>query len=484
MSNINKKTFFTSTVWKLLEILSTKGVSTVISIILARILVPEDYGIVALTTVFINLAGVFVSSGLETSLIQKKDVDDLDFSNALFFSLTVAGIIYAVFFFAAPNIADYYEEEMLTSVLRVQMLSLFIGAFSIVRNAIVTRRFQFKKLCIINAFATIISGMIGIVLAYLNFGVWALVLYTIIRDLISTVVLLISVKWHVIFKVSFNRLKKLISYSVWVLLATLADFAGNNIYSAVYGKIYSMAELGYYNKGGQLPELVGLQTFGAITSVLLPALSESQTDKERMRLIVKKVVKVSSYIIFPMMIGLAVIGKRIVIFLFTDKWLPCVPILWVSCVNYAINPLRAINMQLIYASGDSRKCTIIELIRSALMCINLFIGRVILKLDIYELTFTTLFIAVIIVLITQRYAYKIIRYRFKEWIKDLTPALGLSLLMAVIVYTTGKIQWNNTLVLFIQVIIGVCVYILLSILMKVESFKDIIQMVKGIKRNG
>lgn len=483
MSKINKKIFFINSVWKSLEIISTKGVSMIISIILARLLLPEDYGIVALTAVFINLAGIFVSSGLETSLIQKKDVDDLDFSSAFFFSLFVAGIVYLIFFVAAPYIADYYKKEVLTPILRVQMLSLFIGAFSIVRNAIIIRQFQFKKLCIINTLATVIGGITGISLAYFGFGVWALIFYTMIRDAVSTGVLLIAVKWNIIFKVSSDRLRKLISYSVWVLLTSLVDFVGNNIYGVVYGKKYSMTELGYYNKGGQLPELFGQQTFGAITSVLFPALAESQNDTSVMRSIVRKVVKMSSYFIFPMMAGLAVIGERVVTLLYTEKWLPCVPILWVSCMYCAINPLRAINMQIVYASGNSKKATMIEVIRCVLLSVNLIVGSILFKLDMYTLTFSTLSVAVIVALLTQIYANKMIGYSFVDWIKDFTPAMGLSLLMAAIVYTVGQFRWNYKIVLLMQIAVGVCVYVLLSVLIGMEPFRDIIQMVKGVKRN-
>lgn len=483
MGQIDKKTFATSTIWKLIEIVGTKGVSTIISIILARLLLPEDYGIVAITAVFINLAGMLVSSGLETSLIQKKDVDDLDFSNALFFSLSVAGIIYIISFFIAPYIAGYYGEDMLTAVLRVQMLSLFIGSFSIVRNAIVTRRFQFKKLCIINAIATIIGGMIGIIMAYCGFGVWALVFYTLSRDLISTIVLLIAVKWHIVFRISFERLKKMISYSVWILIATLADFVGNNIYNVTYGKVYSLTELGYYNKGAQLPELVGLQSFGAITSVLLPALSEVQNDVGRMKKIVKKIVKLSTYIIFPMMFGMIAIGKKMIVFLFTEKWLPCVPILWAACINYAINPLRAINMQLIYASGDSRRGTMIETMRLTMMIINLIICGAFLKLNMYEMTFSTLIIAVIVAIVTQYYAKKIVGYGFIEWIKDIIPAMSLSVIMLIIVLMVGKIELTNTVVMFMQIISGAIVYIVISAVFKVDTYQELLKIIKGMKKN-
>lgn len=319
MPEINKNTFVTSAVWKMIESASVKGVSLFISIILARLLVPEDYGIVALTSVFIQFSTMFVQSGLNTALIRQRTVAQQDYSNAFLISIVIALFCYMLFWGAAPYIANFYEEPMLMPVLRVQMLSLFFCAIGTVANSICVRAFDFKTLCRTSFIASLMSGLVGIWLAYKGFGVWALVAQTLAKDVLSTLLLLWDIKWIPSYSVSLKKLKYLFSFSFWLLLTTLLDYIGNNLFSVLCGKIYSLSDIAYMNKGNQLPELFSLHIFGAITSVMLPAMSAVQDDKEQLKRITRKIVSMSAYIIFPVMAGLTVIAPRLVVFLFTEK---------------------------------------------------------------------------------------------------------------------------------------------------------------------
>ena len=256
MPTVTKRVFVTSALWKMLESLSTKGASLMISIILARLLLPQDYGIVAISEIVISFSGIIIQSGLSVSLIRKTDADELDYSNALFLCLAVAAICYVAFWILAPTIAEYYNQSVLVLVLRVQMLSLFLTAFSTVTGAVSIRQFRFRDACIANLIATIIGGTVGIILAYCGMGVWALIVYTLVRDLAGNVFLYLFIRWKIILQVSYERIKALISFSWWLLWASILDFGGNNIYNTVFGRRFSAQDLGYRNKGYQLPELL------------------------------------------------------------------------------------------------------------------------------------------------------------------------------------------------------------------------------------
>lgn len=470
---MDKQTFASSAIWKIAEALSTKGISLVISIILARILLPQDYGIVTLTAVFINLSTILVQSGLGTALIRKEKVDEIDYNNGFLMGFAVAILCYFALFFGAPVIAAFYEEPLLTSVLRIQMLSLFLVAFGNIQTVIITREFRFKELCVANVIANLISGVTGVVMAYVGFGVWALVFYTLLRDAISNFVVFIRIKWHPGYKIDLFRMKSLLGFSIWVLMATIVDFIGNNYSSTLLGKRYSLSELGLYSKGYQIPEMICLYTFGAISSVLLPTLSIYQNDKAILKRVVKRLVEMSSYIIFPMMVGLALISSKLVPFLFTDKWNACVPIFIFACVLFGVNPLRSINMQLIYALGDSKKGLFVETIRSSLLVIGITLCATVFKTSIYGIAAVAAGVAVVNVFITQFFVRRFIEYGFREWLKDMLPAIFLCMAMAISVHIVGMIPIHRYVLMFIQIAVGGAVYLTLSVLSRNRSYIEV-----------
>lgn len=470
---MNKQTFALGAVWKIVEALSTKGISLVISIILARILLPEDYGVVTLTAVFISLSIILVQSGLSTALIRKDKVDNIDYNNGFFTGFGIAILCYIAFFFGAPIIADFYNERLLIPVLRIQMLSLFLVAFGNIQTVIITREFRFRELCIANIIANSISGIIGVVLAYLGFGVWALVFYTLLRDGISSFVIFVRIKWLPGLTIDCSRMKSLLNFSVWVLSATLVDFIGNNYSSTMMGKQYSLSELGIYNKGNQIPEMICLYTFGAISSVLLPTLSMYQDDNNALKHVCRRLVEVSSFIIFPMMIGLGLIASKLVSFLFTEKWSASIPVFIFACIYYGVNPLRAINMQLIYALGKSKKGLLIEIIRAILLITGVSLCAFVFKTSIYGISGVSAAVAVINVMITQFFARKLIGYGYKEWIKDMFPAIKLCIGMAIVVIAAGHLPLHLYSLMFLQIIVGGCVYLGLSAVTHNKSFYEV-----------
>ena len=470
---MNKQTFASSAIWKITEAFSTKGIALIISIVLSRILLKEDYGIVTLTAVFINLSTILVQSGLSTALIRKEKVDDIDYNNGFITGFLIAIICYVVFFISAPFIAAVYREPLLTMVLRVQMMSLFLVAFGNIQTVIITREFRFRELCYANIIANVISGVLGVVFALVGFGVWALVFYTLLRDGISNLVLFIMIKWIPGRKYDFSRMRSLLGFSLWVLIATLVDFAGNNYSSTMMGYRYSLAELGLYGKGNQLPEMICLYTFGAISGVLLPTLSLYQNDPEKLKHVCKKLVEISSYIIFPTMTGLALISSKLMPFLFGEQWNDSVPIFVYACVYFGVNPFRSINMQLIYALGKSQKGLVVEIIRSTLLITGVSLCAFVFNTSIYGIAASAAIVSVVNALITQYMAKKSIQYGYIEWLKDMMPAVILCCGMAVTVWAVGCIPIHRYVLMFIQIIAGAGVYIALSIITRNTSYTEV-----------
>jgi teichuronic acid exporter len=314
-----KTKVISSLFWKLME---TGGVQTtqfVVQVVLARLLLPKDYGLIALVQIFILLSNVFVQSGFNTALIQKKDADKLDFSSVFYLSLFVAGILYIILFLTAPFIARFYNESKLVPVLRVLSLTLFFGAVNSIQIAFLSKNMMFKKLFFSSLGAIIASGAVGITTAYLGWGVWALVASQVSNRIIATGVLWFTVKWRPSFLFSLKRVKVLFTYGWKLLVTSLIDTLYNNIRSLFIGKIYSSEMLGYFNRGNQFPALISNLVNGTITSVIFPALSSHQDNIDRVKGMVRRAIVTSSFIIFPIMTGLAVVAEPLIKILLTDK---------------------------------------------------------------------------------------------------------------------------------------------------------------------
>ena len=484
MQQVTREQFTHNAMWKLVELFSTKLISLAISLVLARLLLPENYGVVALTTVFLSFSDIFIQSGFNTALIQKKEVDDVDYSTVLYLSLLIAAVLYCIIFFAAPFISQYYDEPVLRSALRVISILLFFQALAAVRRAMIVRNMQFRLLFFSSSISNLISGIVGIGMAYFNFGVWALVTQQVLYNICETFILFILMKWKPVFVFSWDRVKKLFPFGSGVLLSSLLDFVGSNIASLAIGRVYSVKELGYYNKGGELPQMISLYTFNAMNSVLLPTLASRQSDLEGMKAVVRKVISMSCYVIFPVMAGMMVVSNRLIVLLLTEKWLLCVPVLQWMCVCFAVNPLRSINGQVYYALGKSRLNLRIEVIRCTIMLVALFFVIAVIKGGIVMLAFSNAIVAILVAVITQVVTKKLIAYNFREWFHDIMPPMILSFAMSVPVYFIGYLPLENMLVLLIQFFLGAAIYTLLSILLKVKDFYEIVSIIRSFLKRG
>ena len=476
-----KKTVISSLVWKFLERLGTQGIQFVVSIILARLLLPSDYGIITMIMVFTAIANSFIQSGFSTSLIQKKNSDELDFSSVFYTSFVIAIVCYIILFLASPLIADFYQMPQIKVILRVLALTLFFGAFNSVQNAKLSKDMKFKTLFFSSLGAIIVSGTTGITMAYLGFGAWALVGQQLANIIASTIILWFTSGWRPKIIFSLTRVKGLFSYGWKIMCSSLIDTFYQNLYNLVIGKFYNSATLGNYNKGEQFPKLIAVNIDGAIGSVMLPAYAREQERKDKVKKMVRRAIVTSSLILFPLMLGLAAIAEQLVKILLTDKWLGCVPFMQILCVIYALYPINTANLQAIKALGKSDYFLKLEIIKKILGITVLIIT---VPHGVYTMAIVQVIVTIISTMINAFPNRKLLNYNYFEQVKDILPNLLIAILMFIVVYPIKYLIDNTILLLTIQIIVGAIIYIALMNIVKVEAFNylfDIIE--KRFKKN-
>ena len=485
METITKAKFIKGSLWKILETLSLKGVTFIVSIILSRLVMPEEFGLLGLTTIFLSFAGIFVEGGFGTALVRKKELDDKDYTSVLVTSFAIAVFFYIVFFFCAPLIANFYKEESLVLLIRIVSLSLFISATGSVRSAVIYREMRFRFLCICNFVSSLISGALGVFFAYKGLGVWALVIQQLSSTFISMVIMFWKLDIHFKWNFSFTRLKEIFSFSSGIILSSLLSFAGGKVYDAVIGKKYSVADLAYYGKGVTLPEQVSLYTFSSISNVLLPTLSSYQDDISTVKRITRKVSRMTAFLVFPMMAGLILVSYELIVILFTDVWLPAVPMMKAWSVYYLATPFTLMNVQVFLALGHSYTRIKVELTRMAMLLLSVAICLTVFNFSIVAFAWTGAVIMIISTMQTAYEAKKLIDYRLKEIFSDLVkPAVAASIMFVVseITYRLVIVPLTDSLwiSLIAKVFLGCGLYFILSRLLKIDELNEVLNTVKGL----
>lgn len=475
---INKKIIISSLMWKFLERGGVQGVQFVLSIILARLVSPSDYGIVAILLVFIQIANVFIQSGFNTALIQKKNSDDVDFSSIFYLSLVIAAILYVILYFTSPFISIFYKQEDLTIFLRIISLTLFFGAVNSVQNAYVSKTMQFKRYFVSSMGAVTGSGILGIVFAYKGFGVWALVIQQISKDVLTCFILWFTVKWRPKFVFSFERVKSLFGFGWKLLCSGILDTIFRNIYNLIVGRIYNSEILGVFNRGHQFPQVIATNLDGSIQSVMLPAISNKNDNIEEVKRMTRRSISMSAYLLMPCMFGMAAVAESLVKLLLTDKWLPCVPFLQLACFSYAIYPIHTANLTGINALGRSDIFLKLEIIKKTITVINILVT---LPFGIYAMAIGQVVAAVISSFINAFPNKKLMNYSYFEQLKDLLPSFIVSIFMAVCVWSLKFISLPSSILLLLQISLGFILYIIFSKVFKLETFYYLINTVKGVK---
>ena len=479
--------FVKGVVWKTLEQFSARGAAFLMSLILARLLHPDDYGLLALTGVFFQFANILVDGGFGTALVQKKDADEYDYSSVMVISMSIAAFLYAVIFAAAPFIADYYAEPELTAVMRISGLSLLISAYAAKRGAYITRNLMFKLGFTCNIIATIASGLLSIAAAYFGAGVWALVIHNLSQQIIGTVLVVILLKWNCRICFKWERIREMLRFSFGVVTASFVNYFSTSLYNLVIGKKYSVEDLGYYSKGGEFPMQVSLYTFGTISSVLLPTIASHKDDMEKVKRIIRRVVGVTSFLISPLMVGLAVTAPEAVEVLYTAKWLPIVPVLQSNCLYYLATPFMLINVQVFFALGHSAMRLKTEIIRMVMMIGGLLVFAFVFDFNINQLAWVCAVVTTLHAWITFLELKKMVPYKTKEFLMDFVVPLFWSVVMGAAVdflraFGLPAVGIHGVFVkLIIEVVVGMALYAAFAVVFKLSGYREMMDIVREMR---
>lgn len=480
-SNSIKEQTLSSAKWNGIERLSVLGIQFVIQLILARLLSPTDYGIIGMLTIFIQVSQTFIDSGFQTALIRKTDVNEKDFSTAFYFNLFVACFFYAVLFIGAPAIASFFKQPLLSPVLRVYAISLVINSLMAVQVAKLQIKLDFKSLAKRNVCATLLSGLVGITLAYLGAGVWALVGQNISAALINLIFICYICRWYP--KEHFSKLSfgYLWSFGSRILGAGLLDTIYKNATTFAIGKFYSAQDLGLYTRGSQFAHLPTQTVNGVLNTVTFPILSKIQDDEERLIGVYKKYIKTASLTIFFMCGVLAALGKPLVLLLLTEKWSGAIIFLQLFALGSMFDHLNGINLSLLKVKGRSDLCLKLEVIKKT---ISLSILIAAIPLGVLAICISKLIYNQIAVLINTYYTGKLFNYGYVQQWKDFLPYLLKTILSCLPAYGLTFVGLPH----IVTIIIGTCISMVLYFLFLkkddcfIEVFKTVSTRVPFLKR--
>lgn len=462
-------------IWKFGERIVSQGVAFLVSLVLARLLSPDDYGLIALVLVFINLAGVFITSGFATALIQKKDANDTDFSTIFYCSLLCSVVIYLIIFVIAPLVASFYKNDLLKPVLWVFGLQVPLSVFNSIQTAYVSRHMLFKKVFFSTLVSAAASGGIGIGMAYGGFGVWALVGQSISMTVVNTLVLLVIVPWRPKRLFCWPSAKKMMKYSSRVLMADLSGTFFGEIRSLIIGRTYTSADLAYYTKGQQLPNLITGNLSQAIMAVLFPAMANESDNHAAVKRIAKRSLRVLSALMFPALLGLAATMEPLVTLLYTDKWADCVPYAQLLCFGSAVGVVGIVPLQTLKAIGRSDVVLRLEIWKKPVYVLLLIVG---VSMNVTAVAVTMVIYEVYGLVVNMLQMKKHIKYALREQLIDVLPPMLLSMAMAVIVWLVPYVG-GMVVTIAVKMLVGIAVYLLGAAILQLESVGYVMTMIKG-----
>lgn len=474
---LQKKTLI-GLIWSFVDLMANQGIQFIIMIILARLLLPEHFGILGMVMIFVALSETLIDSGFSQALIREKRVSKIDYSTVFVFNLTFSIAVFLLIYILAPLVSNFYNEPQITSILRVVGLAVFFQAISIVPRTILTRKVDFKSQAKVSVISSISSGVIAIGMAASGFGVWSLVFRILIQKIVESIALIYINKWVPTFRFSLSAFKKFFGFGWKLLLSSLIDTFYRNLYYVIIGKMYTTKDLGYYTNARQIRDAINRGITQSIQRVTYPVLSSIQSKEDKLRYGFKKLIRVTAYIFFPVMLGLAAIAEGLVVFLLGFQWEPAVMYFQLLCIAAILYPMHAINLNILKVKGRSDLFLTLEIIKKMLTTVALII-TIFLDLGVSSFILTAIITTHLGLFINTYYSGKEIGYGTLEQIKDLLPSYLMSFFMGATVVLFGKIiDLPIILTIIIQVILGIVVYAGTSILFKVKEYKDIFRLLR------
>jgi len=470
--------------WTFSDLIANQGLNFIIQIIFARLLTPRDFGIIGMITVFIAIAQTIVDSGFTNGLIRERDVGQREYSTVFFFNTAVALSLYIIMFISANAISNFFGEPQLVSIVKILGLVLVINSFGIIQRTILIRKIDFKTQIKVSIVSSIVSGIIGIIAAFTGYGIWSLVIRTLAREFMQTLLLSVFNRWKpslIFCKTAFLRL---FSFGWKLLLSQLISTVFENIYYLIIGKAYSASDLGYYTNASKLRDIASESVTEAIQKVSYPVLSSIQEHNERLKQGYRKIIKNSVFLTFPIMIGLAAIADPLYKFLYGEKWLNAIPFFQILCFSGLLYPLHAINLNILKVKGRTDLYLYLSILRRILAIIT--IGAVfLLKLGLFGLVWTAVINSFVSYLINSHFSADLLSYSTKDQIKDIMPVSLISVSMGILVYFCATlIPFTNFLKLMITVIIGLVWYIVLCRIFKIDELNTVFDLIKIVRKSG
>ena len=471
-----KKKTISGLLWSFGDMLGNQGVQFIIQIILARLLAPADFGLIGMILVFVALSNSLVDSGFTQALIRDQKANQTDYSTVFYFNLAVSVFIYAALFVTAPLISNFFDQDQLTSIIRVLALGVIVNAFSIIPRAMFTKEVNFKVQAKVNMAASVLSGAVAVVMALTGFGVWSLVVRMLALNLIQALLLVFSRRWMPSLVFSVESFKRLFGFGWKLLVSGLIDTTYNNIYYLIIGKQYTPTALGHYTNASKFSDVATQAMTATIQRVTYPVLSGIQEQHERLKQSFKKIIKLSGFLIFPVMVGVAAVAEPLILLVFGEKWADMIPYFQLLCIAGMLYPIHALNLNILQVKGRSDLFLYLEIIKTIVPTVLIFI---VFWMDwgITALVATVVLDSHISLFINIYFSGREISYSVKEQIQDLLPIYAISLAMGAIVYGIGGfLPFSNLPTLLCQIGIGVVLYILISKLFKIQEFDTVLDL--------
>lgn len=462
--------------WSFVEQILTRGVNFVIGIILARLLSPTDYGLVGMLGIFIAISQLFIDGGLTSALIRTKDASDRDFSTVYIINLTLSFVFYAILYFCAPLVADFYDQPLLKPLMRVIALILIISSVASIHGTLLTIRVDFKTKSYISIAAALLSGVTGIICAYRGMGVWALVAQTLSSAIVMTVMTLALVRWMPKLVFSKESFKRLFSYSSKLLAASFISVVYDNAYPMVIGKRFTAADVGQYTRAGQFPGVANNTITSALNRVAFPVLSQIQDDNERLLSVYEKYIQLSCFMIFPVLLWLCGCARPLVSFLLTDKWLACVPLMQILCFSLITNGITTINLNLLYVKGRSDLVLRLEIIKKTIAFIILFVS---MFFGLEAMCFGQVLYSFIALSLNTIYTKKILGYGLFRQVRVVLPYFLLALVVLAESLCISTFVTYRLAAICLSLAVGAASYWLLSKVFRLYAYQEARELIRN-----
>lgn len=460
--------------WSYAERMSAQIVSVLVSIILARLLTPEHFGIIAIVMIFITFCDAVVNGGLGNAIVQKQNADELDVNTMLACSIALSAFLYTIIFLVAPLISNFFEVSVITPILRILGLRLLVSGVNSIQRAWTQKKMQFRKFFYSTFIGTIISAVVGITMAYMEYGVWALVAQYLTYSIISTIVLFFIDDWIPKFQFSYRRAKSMLDYGWKVLASTIIYTIEGEMRSILIGKKFSPSSLAYYDQGKKFPNLLSVNINTSISNVLFPMLSDTQQDLENLKRICRRSIKIGMYILTPVLVGLICVADDFVIAVYTEKWTPAIPFLVILAISYLTRPFATTCNQAIMSIGRSdislKIIVILNVVDFLLISSAIFIFP-----NIYWVAITAIITEIIGLICFSYYQMRLIGYTYVEQLRDVLPSLLTSFLMGCIIRLLHFLPINSFIVLLLQALLGLTLYLLFSLVARLDPFVYILR---------